>query len=138
MNLNDLIRNTRSIRRFRQGRPLSREDLTALVDSARLAPCGANLQLLRFSIVNDEEGLGPPFLYEEDFIRFLMEELLRNRILPDKNMARRLITGGHIRINGRIECNAYIPIRSSMIIKVKDKSYKVEEETNGNIILRKA
>lgn len=51
----DLARAARSVRRFREDEPVSAETLRGLVEAAGLAPCAANLQQLRFSIVNDEE-----------------------------------------------------------------------------------
>lgn len=51
MNLLDAIHNRRSIRKFQQT-PISKETLTALVDCARLAPYPANVQPLKFAIVD--------------------------------------------------------------------------------------
>jgi len=55
MTFADLVRATRSVRRFRQERRVSADTLLHLVDAARLAPSAANLQMLRFSIVEDRE-----------------------------------------------------------------------------------
>ena len=55
MSFEELVRATRSIRRFKEDRRISVSGLLALVDAARLAPCAANLQKLRFSIVEDRE-----------------------------------------------------------------------------------
>lgn len=46
--LNDLVRRSRSYRRFRQDVPVSRETLVELVELARLAPCSGNLQPLKY------------------------------------------------------------------------------------------
>lgn len=54
MSVYDLIKKRRSIRRFEQ-RPIAEELLRGFVDAARLAPTGANLQPLKFKIVNDAE-----------------------------------------------------------------------------------
>ncbi len=51
MNLLDAIHNRRSIRKFQQT-PISKETLTALVDCARLAPYPANVQPLKFAIID--------------------------------------------------------------------------------------
>ena len=48
MNLHDLAERARSVRRFRENRPVGRETLLALVELARLSPAGGNRQGLRF------------------------------------------------------------------------------------------
>jgi nitroreductase len=53
--LKDLIRNTRSHRRFHQEHPIDRETLRGLVDLARLSASGANLQPLKFILSSDPE-----------------------------------------------------------------------------------
>lgn len=55
MIFHDLVRSTRSVRRFHEDRRISVDGLLHLVDAARLAPCAANLQVLRFSVVEDRE-----------------------------------------------------------------------------------
>ena len=52
MSVYDVIKNRRSIRRFEQ-KPIAEEVLREFVDAARLAPSGANLQPLKFKIVNE-------------------------------------------------------------------------------------
>lgn len=54
MRFSKLVRETRSIRRFKQEIRLSREEVCTFIDSARLAPSAANLQVLRFSAVTSE------------------------------------------------------------------------------------
>ena len=49
-----LILTRRSIRQFKPS-PISRDILKKLVNSARLAPSGANLQPLEFVAIDDEE-----------------------------------------------------------------------------------
>jgi nitroreductase len=51
MKIHELALVNRSVRRFKQENRISEKQLLFLIDSARLAPCGANLQLLRFSPV---------------------------------------------------------------------------------------
>jgi nitroreductase len=46
---------TRSVRRFQEDRRISADQLLGIVDIARIAPCAANLQKLRYSIVEDGE-----------------------------------------------------------------------------------
>ncbi|NOQ21157.1 MAG: nitroreductase [Candidatus Aegiribacteria sp.] len=55
MEIHELARENRSIRRFRQEISISERDLLRFIDSARLAPCGANLQLLRFTPVTEKK-----------------------------------------------------------------------------------
>lgn len=54
MSVYELIKERRSIRRFEQ-KPIAEELLKKFVDAARLAPSGANLQPLKFKIVNEPE-----------------------------------------------------------------------------------
>lgn len=53
--MKDLVRKARSIRRFDEVNPITEETLRSLVDMARLSPCGANLQLLRYRIVFEKQ-----------------------------------------------------------------------------------
>ena len=55
MEMHELSMENRSVRRFRQEVIIPDGDLLHFIDSARLAPCGANLQLLRFTPVNDRK-----------------------------------------------------------------------------------
>ena len=48
----DLVRKTRSIRRFYENRPLTENGLKELVDLARLSPNAGNKQTLRFHVVS--------------------------------------------------------------------------------------
>jgi len=54
MSLYELMLSRRSIRQFKPD-PVSRDILEKLVNSARVAPSGANLQPLEFVVVDDEE-----------------------------------------------------------------------------------
>lgn len=56
MNVYDAIVSRRTIRKFTQ-EPVRQEDLIKLVDCARLAPYGANLQPLKFMIITDKQVL---------------------------------------------------------------------------------
>ena len=53
--LKDLIKKSRSYRRFNQEVEVSEETLRELIDLARLSPSGANLQPLKFITVADRE-----------------------------------------------------------------------------------
>lgn len=56
MNIHDLVRRSRSYRRFQESHAISRETLEGLVDLARLSPSGRNLQPLKYLICNDPDG----------------------------------------------------------------------------------
>jgi len=53
MSLKDLVTRNRSYRRFQESQPLSLDQLTNLVELARLSPTAANLQPLKFILSND-------------------------------------------------------------------------------------
>jgi len=54
------IRNRRTIRKYIQ-KPVPKEALLKCVDTARVSPCGGNLQPLRYVIVNDQKLLKKVF-----------------------------------------------------------------------------
>ncbi len=55
MELHALAMENRSVRRFKQESRISEKTLLTFIDSARFAPCGANLQLIRFTPVSDRK-----------------------------------------------------------------------------------
>ena len=55
MEFDTLVREARSCRRFHESSRLSSAVLTGLVDCARIAPCGANRQSLRYIVTVDAE-----------------------------------------------------------------------------------
>lgn len=73
MSVYDLIKSRRSIRRFEQ-KPIAEELLRSFVDAARLAPSGANMQPLKYKIVN-----------EPDLVRQVFEQTKWAGYLPDWN-----------------------------------------------------
>ncbi len=52
MDFYDILKNRRTVRKFRQ-EPIPLETLEKIVDTARFCPSAANLQPMRFRIVND-------------------------------------------------------------------------------------
>lgn len=60
MNVYDAIMERRTIRKFTQ-REIPREDLIKLVDCARVAAYGANVQPLKFAVVTDKKLLNDIF-----------------------------------------------------------------------------
>jgi nitroreductase len=63
--LEDLIRKTRSCRRFHQDHAIEYDTLVGLVNLARLSPSGENLQPLKYILLNDPEknALIFPYLF---------------------------------------------------------------------------
>lgn len=62
MNFIDLVKQRRTIRRFQQ-KPIAPELLGQLIDAARLAPSGSNLQPCEFIVVNKPETVAQLFLH---------------------------------------------------------------------------
>lgn len=60
MNVRDVIRSRRSIRKYKQ-KAIERSTLEALIEGARLAPSAANLQPLEYILVDDKELLDEVF-----------------------------------------------------------------------------
>jgi len=60
MNIFDLIKSRRTIRKF-QSKPISDELLLKYVDSARVAPSGANMQPLKYVIVKSPDMVNKVF-----------------------------------------------------------------------------
>ena len=60
MDVETAIMKRRAIRRFNQ-KPVPIDVLKKLVDAARLAPSGANLQPLQYIVVNDSDLLAKIF-----------------------------------------------------------------------------
>lgn len=56
MNVYDAIFERRTIRKFRQ-EPVKKEDLTRLIDCARVAAYGANMQPLKFAVIDSPDML---------------------------------------------------------------------------------
>ncbi len=56
MNVYDAIMTRRTIRKFEQ-REVARENLVKLIDCARVAAYGANVQPLKFAVIDDKETL---------------------------------------------------------------------------------
>lgn len=62
MNILDAIKSRRTIRKFKQD-SLGNNDILDIIDAARLAPTGANLQSLKYMIVTDEKTRKQMFPY---------------------------------------------------------------------------
>lgn len=53
--LKDLVVKNRTYRRFYQEKNITKEELLEWIDLARLSSCGANLQNLKYVLVNDQD-----------------------------------------------------------------------------------
>lgn len=53
--ISELIKKSRSYRRFDTERRISEEELLLMIESARCSPSAANRQRIRFALVNDKE-----------------------------------------------------------------------------------
>ncbi len=53
--IRDLVKKSRSYRRFHEDRRIARETLTGLVDTARFCPCSRNRQPLRYIVTTSPE-----------------------------------------------------------------------------------
>jgi len=60
MEFKTLIESARSVRRFKQT-PVSMATLESLIDYARISPCGANQQKLKYMAVNDQATMASIF-----------------------------------------------------------------------------
>lgn len=60
MNVYDAIMSRRTIRKFKQDK-IDKNDLIKLVDCARMAAYGANLQPLKFAVIDDESKMNEIF-----------------------------------------------------------------------------
>lgn len=54
MDIYELIKKRRTIRKFEQ-KPIDEKELLKMVDAARVAPSGGNLQPIKYAVVNSEE-----------------------------------------------------------------------------------
>ena len=61
--LKELIRKSRTVRRFYQDTPIEEDVLRGLVDLARLSPSSANLQPLKYALSSTPERNGEVFKY---------------------------------------------------------------------------
>ena len=53
----DLVKKNRSTRGYDESRPVTKEELLEIVDTARLYPSGANLQPVKYAIVYEEKDV---------------------------------------------------------------------------------
>ena len=63
--MKDIIRKSRSYRRFDETKKQTREVLLSIVEAARFSPSAGNMQRLRFRLVNEPEEVGQ--VSDDDF-----------------------------------------------------------------------
>lgn len=61
--IKDLIKNTRSYRRFDSNHKISREELLEIVNMGRISSCGGNKQVLKYAVFNEQADLDKIFPY---------------------------------------------------------------------------
>jgi nitroreductase len=104
----EAIRKRRSIRRFKKI-PLSEETIWTLIEAARLAPSGSNIQPWRFIIVKDEllkteicrAAFGQEFLREAPVVMVCCGDLLSWKAA--RNRSEELISKGDIHLTRESE-----------------------------------
>lgn len=102
MDVVDTIKTRRSIRKFQQ-KPISKEVLRDLVDCARLAPYPANIQPLKFAIVDAEDNLNRIFDYTK-----WAGYLENGRPLDDERPMAYIVILGDKDIKGDFKCETGI------------------------------
>ena len=60
MDINDAIKRRRTIRQFQQEK-VNKSDIIELLEVARLAPCGGNMQKIRFMVIETEDTVKKVF-----------------------------------------------------------------------------
>jgi len=76
MNLDEAIKDRRSIRKYRVDVPIPREDIEAIVEAACWAPSSTNIQPWRFVIVEDRETISKMAQVVYDKFQSLSKEAL--------------------------------------------------------------
>lgn len=108
MDVLEAIRKRRSIRRFKKT-PLSDGSIETLIEAARLAPSGSNIQPWRFVVVKDERlkarlcraAFSQEFLMEAPVVMVCCGDLLSWKAAKDRS--KKLISRGDIRLSRESE-----------------------------------
>ncbi len=72
MRITDIIKNRRTIRRFKQ-EPIEKALLIEMIDHARLAPMGGNIQCLKYQIIDEKSRVDKVF-YHVKWAAYLGDE----------------------------------------------------------------
>ncbi len=118
MTVYEAVKARHTIRKFTQEKP-NKEDLMQIVDSARLAPSGANAQPLKYAVVTDEDKRRDlyPFIKYAGFLKDwdpVFEECPTAFIV--------ILNDTSIKPTGRSECDSGIAL-ASMCLAAQELGY---------------
>lgn len=115
MNVYDAIMARRTIRKFEQ-KQVKREDLEKLVDCARVAAYGANVQPLKFAVIDDADMLRNVYPHTK-WAGYLTDGAPKENERP---MAYIAVLGDlSIKSNGMFECEAGAAVTNMMLEAVE-------------------
>lgn len=115
MNVYDAIMKRRTIRKF-ENKKVSESDLVKLIDCARVAAYGANVQPLKFAIINDEKTLNDIYPMTK-WAGYLADGAPKENERPSAYIA--VLGDKSIRENGVFECEAGAAVTTMMLEAVE-------------------
>ncbi len=115
MNVYDAIMNRRTIRKF-EDKKVSDDDLVKLVDCARVAAYGANVQPLKFAIINNDEMLEKIYPTTK-WAGYLENGAPKENERPSAYIA--VLGDTSIKENGGFECEAGTAVTTMMLEAVE-------------------
>lgn len=115
MNVYDAIMKRRTIRKF-EDKKVSESDLLKLVDCARVAAYGANVQPLKFAVINDEKTLLDIYPMTK-WAGYLADGAPKENERPSAYIA--VLGDKSIKANGVFECEAGAAVTTMMLEAVE-------------------
>ena len=115
MNVYEAIMKRRTIRKF-EDKKVSESDLVKLIDCARVAAYGANVQPLKFAIINDEKTLNDIYPMTK-WAGYLADGAPKENERPSAYIA--VLGDKAIRENGVFECEAGAAVTTMMLEAVE-------------------
>jgi len=115
MNVYEAIMKRRTIRKF-EDKKVSESDLVKLIDCARVAAYGANVQPLKFAIINDEKTLNDIYPMTK-WAGYLADGAPKENERPSAYIA--VLGDKSIRENGVFECEAGAAVTTMMLEAVE-------------------
>ena len=115
MNVYDAIMKRRTIRKF-EDKKVCESDLVKLVDCARVAAYGANVQPLKFAIINDKKTLNDIYPMTK-WAGYLADGAPKENERPSAYIA--VLGDKSIRENGVFECEAGAAVTTMMLEAVE-------------------
>ncbi len=115
MNVYEAVTKRRTIRKFEQ-KKVQKEDLIKLVDGARLAAYGANVQPLKFSIIDDEKTLKDIYPFTK-WAGYLQDGAPKEDERPSAYIA--VLGDTAIKSNGQFEVEAGAAVTTMMLEAVE-------------------